>query len=144
LLVCYKKHHILQTWLRKDAFLVLGVGLLPSILSRTCVLEVALVVIDGNDGSGSSHFSSTTNGTGGDDETIASILGGDALLNVTFNDGSTDDCAVTSLGYPGYSQNDFIYCEDNMSVIVAVSTFIFPHALLREGGHWPMGCGWSR
>jgi hypothetical protein len=46
-------------------------------------LEVALVVIDGNDGSGNSHFSSTTNGIGGDDETSASILGGDALLNVT-------------------------------------------------------------
>jgi hypothetical protein len=101
--------------------------------------DVAVIVIDGNGGSSNSHFSSST-GTGGDDQTIASVLGADGvdLLDVNFNAvSSNDNRVVTGLGYPGYSSNDFRYCEDNLSK--DGSNFWIPACTLgggSSGGPW--------
>jgi V8-like Glu-specific endopeptidase len=102
--------------------------------------DVAVIVIDGNGGSSNSHLSTST-GNGGDDQTIASVLGADGidLLDVNFNAVNADDNrAVTSLGYPGYTSNDFRYCEDNLSKD-GTDNFWIPACTLgggSSGGPW--------
>jgi hypothetical protein len=106
-----------------------------------------VIVIDGKGGSSNSHFSSST-GAGGDDETIADVLGPSALLYVNFNAvnsnaGSTAGEQVTSLGHPGHSQNDLRCCEDNLSNDGTPNLYISACTLPggSSGGPWAVDGG---